>query len=135
RRGETPRNDSTWVAGLDPIVVIGSKQDARLSTGSAILLDSAELTRFKSTNINTILQSVPGVYVREENGLGNFPRIGVRASSSGRSDRISIMEDGIPAAMAPYANTSAYYFPTAGRIHSIEILKGPEMLAPGPHAP
>ncbi len=42
------------------------------------------------------------------------------------------MEDGIPAAMAPYANTSAYYFPTAGRMSGVEVLKGPEILRYGP---
>ncbi len=82
--------------------------------------------------MHSILRSVPGVYVREEDGQGTFPRVGIRASSSGRSDRISIMEDGIPAAMAPYANTSAYYFPNVGRMSAVEVLKGPEVLMYGP---
>ena len=117
-------------AVLGPVVVIGSPEE---SLGSAYVLSAEELNKFKSTNVNNVLRSVPGVYVREEDGLGAFPRIGVRASSSGRSDRISLLEDGIPAAMSPYANTSAYYFPNIGRIHSIEVLKGPEVLLHGPH--
>lgn len=119
-------------AQLDTILVIGTKEDARLSTGSAVVIDTEDLERFEFNNIHSILRSAPGVYVREEDGLGTFPRIGIRASSSGRSDRISIMEDGIPAAMAPYANTSAYYFPTAGRMSGVEVLKGPEILRYGP---
>ncbi len=121
------------VKNLDTVQVIADPGDPQSSTGSAYVLTAQELDKFKSTNINDVLRSVPGVYVREENGLGIFPRIGVRASSSGRSDRISLLEDGIPAAMSPYANTSAYYFPNIGRISSIEVLKGPEVLLHGPH--
>jgi len=117
---------------LDPILVVGTLEDARLSTGSARVIDGAELRRFEYRNIHSILMSAPGVYVREEDGLGTFPRIGIRASASGRSDRISIMEDGIPAAMAPYANTSAYYFPVVARMSGLEVLKGPEILRYGP---
>lgn len=120
-------------ARLEAIRVIANPDDPQSSTGSAYVLSAQELDKFKGTNVNNVLRSVPGVYVREEDGLGAFPRIGVRASSSGRSDRISLLEDGIPAAMSPYANTSAYYFPNIGRISSIEVLKGPEILFHGPH--
>lgn len=118
------------ITRLAPVAVIESSET---TTGSAYVLTAEELDKFKSTNVNDVLRTVPGVYVREENGLGFFPRIGIRASSSGRSDRISLLEDGIPAAMSPYANTSAYYFPNVGRISSIEVLKGPEVLLHGPH--
>jgi len=123
---------SGQVAQTNPVVVIGTREDARLSTGSAFVIDQEELESFEFTNIHSVLRSAPGVYLREEDGLGTFPRIGIRASSSGRSDRISIMEDGIPAAMAPYANTSAYYFPSVGRMSGVEVLKGPEILRYGP---
>ncbi len=127
-----PARDTTRAAGLQDVVVIGTREQARLSTGSAYVVRAEELRQFEFTNVHSILRSVPGVYVREEDGLGTFPRIGIRASSSGRSDRISILEDGIPAAMAPYANTSAYYFPAVGRMSSVEVLKGPEILRYGP---
>ncbi len=119
-------------AANETITIIGSAEEARRSTGSAHVLTEKELEKFEATNVHSILRAVPGVYVREEDGLGTFPRIGIRASSSGRSDRIAIMEDGIPAAMAPYGNTSAYYFPTVGRISGVEVLKGPEVLLYGP---
>jgi len=120
------------IKSLDSVKVIGNHEDPQATTGSAYVLTSQELAKFTRTNANDILRSVPGVYVREENATGFFPRIGVRASSSGRSNRISILEDGIPAAMAPYANNNAYYFPNLGRISSIEVLKGPEVLLHGP---
>jgi len=120
------------VKSLDSVKVIGNHEDPQGTTGSAYVLTEQELGKFTRSNVHDILRSVPGVYVREENGIGFFPRIGVRASSSGRSNRISILEDGIPAAMAPYANNSAYYFPNIARISSIEVLKGPEVLLHGP---
>lgn len=120
------------VKNLAAVQVIADYEDPQATTGSAYVLSAEELDKFKLTNVNNILRSVPGVYVREEDGMGIFPRIGIRASSSGRSDRISLLEDGIPAAMSPYANTSAYYFPNVGRISSIEVLKGPEVLLHGP---
>lgn len=131
-QAETADDAGERARKLDAVQVIANPEDPQGATGSAYVLSAKELEKFKSSNINEVLRSVPGVYVREENGLGIFPRIGIRASSSGRSDRISVLEDGIPAAMSPYANTSAYYFPNVGRISSIEVLKGPEVLLHGP---
>lgn len=117
---------------VEKISIVGHKEDPTKSTGSAYVVSEKELQKFEFTNVHSILRAVPGVYVREEDGQGTFPRVGIRASSSGRSDRIAIMEDGIPAAMAPYANTSAYYFPNVGRMSAVEVLKGPEVLLYGP---
>ena len=119
------------VAAIDTISVFGTRGVAETS-GSAQVLTTEELEKFEHANVHSILRAVPGLYLREEDGNGFFPRIGIRASSSGRSDRISILEDGVPAAMAPYANTSAYFFPNAGRMSSVEVLKGPETLLHGP---
>ncbi len=117
---------------LDVVRVIGKIEDPQSSMGSAYVLSERELEKFGSANANNILGTVPGVYTREESGQGQFPRIGIRASSAGRSDRISVLEDGVPAAMAPYANTSAYFFPNIGRMSMVEVLKGPEILFYGP---
>ncbi|MDX3775585.1 TonB-dependent receptor, partial [Chromatiaceae bacterium AAb-1] len=120
------------LAIIERITIIGNHEDTTKATGSAYVISEQELQKFEYTNVHSILRSVPGVYLREEDGNGFYPRIGIRASSSGRSDRISIMEDGVPAAMAPYANTSAYFFPNVGRMRAVEVLKGPETLLYGP---
>lgn len=118
---------------LDSVRIIANPEDPQTSMGSAYELNLRQLEKFNSANANDILRTVPGVYTREESGMGQFPRIGIRASSTGRSDRITLLVDGLPAAMAPYANTSAYFFPNMGRMSTVEVLKGPEVLLHGPH--
>ena len=44
-----------------------------------------------------------------------------------------MMEDGINIAPAPYSAPDAYYSPLAGKMHSIEILKGSSQFRYGPH--
>ena len=118
---------------LDSVRIIANPEDPQTTMGSAYELSQKQLQKFNSANANDVLRTVPGVYTREESGMGQFPRISIRASSTGRSDRISVLVDGLPAAMAPYANTSAYFFPNIGRMNTVEVLKGPEILLHGPH--
>lgn len=60
---------------LEPVKIIANPENPQSSMGSAYVLSAEELNKFKHTNINQVLRGVPGVYVREEDGLGMFPRI------------------------------------------------------------
>ncbi len=78
------------------------------------------------------LTSIPGVYVLEEDGYGLRANIGMRGTGQNRSEKVTIMEDGVLAAPAPYAAPAAYYFPTAGRMQQVEVLKGTSSAMYGP---
>ena len=84
------------------------------------------------TDIQKILTAVPGVYMRTEEGYGLRPNISIRGTAIERSGKVTIMEDGVLVAPSPYTSSSAYYFPTTGRIHSVEVLKGPAAVSQGP---
>ena len=122
---------------LDPVLVsgaiVGSKEGVNRITGSATYLDIDDLRVHSISNINSALRRVPGVYVRPEDGYGNFPNISLRGIDMGRSSKVTIMEDGILAAPAPYSAPSAYYSPTLERMSGLEVVKGSSQVKYGPH--
>jgi Fe(3+) dicitrate transport protein len=118
---------------LSPFNVIGSKADVPTLKGSGSVLDKSDLDKFYYTDINDILRQVPGVYVRPETGYGFFPNVSLRGIDPNRSAKVTLMEDGIPTAPTPYADPSAYYAPTAGRMAGFEVLKGTSSLKHGPN--
>ncbi|MGO2127993.1 MAG: TonB-dependent receptor family protein [Pseudoalteromonas prydzensis] len=117
---------------FEQLTVIGSHAAINDIPGSATFISDEELQKFEYTDISRVLSSVPGVYVQEEDGYGLRPNIGMRGTGTGRNDKIAVMEDGVLVAPAPYSAPAAYYFPTAGRMQSIEVLKGAASVKYGP---
>ena len=113
---------------IEEVRIVGSSQDARALAGSGSVIDHEQIVIEASGDIHKLLQSVPGVYIMEEDGYGLRPNIGIRGATSERSSRITLMEDGVLIAPAPYSNPAAYYFPTVLRMNSIEVLKGAPLL-------
>ena len=118
---------------VEEVLVIGSKASRQTIAGSATILSQEDLGDAGLTDLNQILLKVPGLYVREEDGFGLRPNIGIRGATSERSQKITLMEDGILITPAPYAAPAAYYIPTAAKIVGIEVLKGPSAINHGPH--
>ncbi len=126
------------IMGLPEVVVksvslTGGLRGLKDVPGSAHYISPREMERFSYTDINRVLRAVPGINLQEEDGFGLRPNIGLRGTGSERSSKITIMEDGILAAPAPYSAPAAYYFPTIGRMNAVEVLKGSSQIRFGPH--
>ncbi len=127
---DTIRNLDEVIIKAD--VILGSKFKSKNKAGSSYFISPEELKKFNYGDINRILRTVPGVNVVEEEGFGHRPSIGMRGTSPSRSSKITLMEDGVLIAPAPYSAPAAYYFPTMNRMQSVEILKGGSQIQYGP---
>lgn len=120
-------------AGEEKLDVVGIvAQRVRRASGSLHVISSATLERYKYDDPHATLQLVPGVYVRQEDGFGLRPNIGIRGAISDRSKKITLLEDGVLFGPAPYSAPAAYYFPLMGRMQQMRVVKGPAAVRYGP---
>ena len=118
---------------LEEVLIIGGKTAAKNVSGSANFISEQDLERFDQIDLRKVLNQVAGVYIREEDGFGLRPNIGIRGAAAERSQKVTIMRDGVLITPAPYSAPAAYYIPNVSRIASVEVLKGPAATAYGPH--
>ncbi len=118
---------------LETMTIVERRDSARPIAGAAHVVDQDALERFEYANIQRIMRLVPGVSLQVEDGYGLRPNVSIRGVASERSGRITLLEDGVLIAPAPYSAPSAYYFPTPGRMHAFEVLKGPAAITQGPY--
>jgi Fe(3+) dicitrate transport protein len=117
---------------LNKVYITGGADQRLKQPGSATLIDNLALEKFEYTDINRVLNAVPGVNIQEEDGYGLRPNIGLRGTSPQRSKKITVMEDGILTGPAPYSAPAAYYFPNISRMTAVEVFKGPSTIQYGP---
>jgi Fe(3+) dicitrate transport protein len=118
---------------LDTVNIIGDADDVKDMPASAQFIDTEQIRQQSYSDINRILRRAPGVNIREEDGFGLFPNISFRGVDTTRSAKITVMEDGVLSAPAPYSAPAAYYNPAAGRMSGVEVLKGSSQIKYGPH--
>jgi Fe(3+) dicitrate transport protein len=112
------------------VTVVGTS--VAKTAGSAHVIKKRDLERSEYDDPGAILQQVPGVYVRQEDGVGLRPNLGIRGANPDRSKKLTLMEDGILFGPAPYSAPAAYYFPLMTRMTAVRVIKGAAAVAYGP---
>ncbi len=121
---------------IDPpeeTIIISGTRASRLA-GAVQVIGSKQLERLDLDDPHDVLRQAPGVYVREEDGVGLRPNIAMRGVNPDRSKKITLMEDGVLFGPAPYSAPAAYYFPMMSRITQVRVIKGPGAVAFGPQS-
>ena len=114
------------------IDVVGQRDQLDRIPGSANVLDARALESSRVLSANEALRKLPGLAIREEEGFGLRPNIGIRGLNPTRSTKLTLLEDGVPLAYAPYGDNASYYHPPVERFSSIELMKGAGQVLFGP---
>ena len=130
-----------WKLQVEPVVEQIVVESSRLADradslanvpGSYEVLEGAALESSRSFTLTEALRKVAGVNVRDEEGFGLRPNIGIRGLNPTRSSKVLLLEDGIPLAFAPYGDNASYYHPPVDRFETVEVLKGSGQILYGP---
>ena len=128
---EGARADTVRVYQLQGVHILGERSAVEIP-GSFTRVVPQRYEEFHAVSIEEILRSVPGVFARLEDGFGLRVNVGIRGLPPTRSEKVLVLEDGIPIAPAPYGYPELYYHPPLERFHSVEVVKGGGQVLYGP---
>ena len=125
--------DDEETLDVGEVEVIGERPAELESVpGAASVVDDEELDRRSPASANEVLRTLPGVHVRDEEGTGARPNIGIRGLDPSRSRTLLVLEDGVPISLAPYGEPELYYAPAIERMERMELVKGSGSILFGP---
>jgi Fe(3+) dicitrate transport protein len=122
----------TEAVTVTAVHIAGGPEAVRRIPGSVDIIDPETLQASRVFNFSEALRKVGGINVRDEEGFGLRPNIGIRGLNPTRSTKVLLLEDGIPVTYAPYGDNASYYHPPVERFESIEVLKGSGQVLYGP---
>ena len=110
----------------------GTSESLTETPGAIERIGSRDLENSRVYNFSEALRKISGVNIRDEEGFGLRPNIGIRGTNPTRSTKVLLLEDGLPLSYAPYGDNASYYHPPVERYESIEVLKGSGQIVYGP---
>ena len=116
--------------------VLGNSELADLKTyaGNRSIITHEKMERTAVRSIDTALQQIPGIKIKDETGTGVLPNVSVRGLDSSRSGYAQFLMDGIPMTLAPYGHTGQSLFPaTLFMIDRIDVARGGASVQYGPN--
>ncbi len=97
-------------------------------------INAKKIEQSQYTDVHRALKNSSGVYMREEDGQGLRPNIGLRGTNPDRSKKIVLRQDGILIGPAPYSAPAAYYTPSMNHTERLEVHKGFAAVPYGPNS-
>lgn len=132
--GGAATNEAGAATQLSTIRVTGMQAEELSQPAAPKRIPKEVLEEARLTDVGRALRQAPGVYVRDEEGQGLRPNIGLRGTNPDRSKKIVIMQDEILIGPAPYAAPAAYYTPALNLAEELQIYKGFSALMYGPNS-
>lgn len=125
---------------LDPITISGdwlgeaTETNVKDYPGARSVLSEKELHTSGNRTLEDALRQVPSVRIEDEAGTGVLPNIGIRGLNPLRSERVMVLQDGIPLSLAPYTGTGLSLFPTTlETIERVDVVRGGGAVHYGPN--
>lgn len=126
--------DGSETVELDRIFITDNLQEKLQNLTAADEVSKKDIETKKQTDVMRILKQVSGTYMREEDGQGLRPNIGLRGTHPDRSKKIVLMEDEVLISPAPYSAPAAYFTPSVQTTESLQVFKGFASVPWGPNS-